>query len=273
MPIGDLIFQKPLIMGVLNVTTDSFYDGGAYISLDKASDHAFELINQGVDIIDIGGESTRPGAQPVSLEVELERVIPIIEYIRKYSDICISIDSYKPQTMQTAVRAGASIINDVYALQKEGSVEMAAKLNVPVCLMHMQNRPDTMQDCPSYPEGLMNELSYFFMQRIEACKTAGIKMKNIILDPGFGFGKAVKDNLHIVYNLQKLQEFNLPLLLGVSRKSTIGVVLNKPVNERLAGSLAMAVFAALNGVGILRTHDVDETKQAIQVLDAIHQAA
>lgn len=266
-------FRKPLIMGVLNVTADSFFDGGSYLSVDKACNHAFKLIEQGVDIIDIGGESTKPGAEYVPLEIELERVIPVIQNIRLQSDICISIDTYKPETMEAAVHAGANIINDIYALQQVGSLAMAAKLNVPVCLMHMQGTPQTMQKNPDYPQGIINELTHFFTQRIAACTAAGISLKNIILDPGFGFGKQVQHNLQIIYNLQKFTEFKTPILLGVSRKSAVGALLNKEVNERLVGSLAFAVYAALQGVGLLRTHDVSETKQAIQILDAIYQAA
>lgn len=262
-------FEKPLIMGVLNVTSDSFFDGGKFLSLDRACEHAFHLIAQGADIIDIGGESTKPGAISVPLDLELSRVIPVIEQIRANSDVCISIDTYKPETMKAAVRAGANVINDIYALRQEGALAMAAKLGVPVCLMHMQGQPQDMQYNPRYPNGVIEELMSFFAERINACEQAGIDKKHLILDPGFGFGKLVKDNLQIIYNLEQLKSFKLPLLLGVSRKSTIGAVLGKKVKDRLIGSLSAAVYAALHGVGILRTHDVDETDQALRMIEAI----
>lgn len=270
-PIAHTAFEKPLIMGVLNVTSDSFFDGGKFISMDKACEHAFNLITQGVDIIDIGGESTKPGAVQVPLDTELNRIIPVIEQIRLHSDICISIDTYKPEAMEAAVLAGANIINDIYALQKDGALAMAAKLAVPVCLMHMQGQPHNMQQNPKYPNGVMMELMQFFVERINACDIAGINKKHLILDPGFGFGKLVQDNLHLIYNLDNLKYFNLPILLGVSRKSTIGAVLGKEVSERLIGSISIAVYAALKGVGILRTHDVNETNQALVMIDAICQ--
>ncbi|WP_173238574.1 dihydropteroate synthase [Legionella antarctica] len=259
-------------MGVLNITSDSFFDGGKFLSIDRACEHAFHLIAQGADIIDIGGESTKPGASQIPLDIELGRIIPVIEQIRFHSDICISIDTYKPETMKAAVQAGANIINDIYALRKEGSLAMAAKLAVPVCLMHMLGRPQDMQQNPQYPNGVMAELTQFFVERINACIKVGIEKKHLILDPGFGFGKLVNDNLHLICHLDDLNHFNLPVLLGVSRKSTIGAVLNKKVSERLIGSIGVSVYAALKGVGILRTHDVTETNQALQMIDAICQA-
>ncbi|WP_298627591.1 dihydropteroate synthase [uncultured Legionella sp.] len=265
-------FQKPLIMGVLNVTSDSFFDGGRYLSMDRACEHAFDLIAHGADIIDIGGESTKPGAIEVPLDIELSRIVPVIEHIRKNSDVCISIDTYKPQVMSAAVYAGANIINDVYALQRDGALSIAAQLGVPVCLMHMQGTPNTMQNQPTYPEGVMVELMQFFRGRINACENAGIKKDRIIIDPGFGFGKLVEHNLHLMNKLDKLNEFNLPVLLGLSRKSTIGAVLGKETEQRLVGSIALAVYAALKGVGIIRTHDVDETNQALLMVDAVSQA-
>ncbi len=259
-------------MGILNVTPDSFSDGGKFLSIDKACEHANELISQGADLIDIGGQSTRPGAQDVSLEVELNRVIPIIEKIRATSDICISIDTNKPEVMEAAISAGANVINDIYALRTEGALEMAAKLAVPVCLMHMQGEPHTMQHAPYYPDGVLSEVTRFFMERITECQRGGIKRNNIILDPGFGFGKQVQDNLLLVKNLDSFASLGMPLLLGVSRKSTIGTVLAKEVGERLIGSIAAAVYAALKGVGIIRTHDVDETNQALHMITMISQA-
>lgn len=256
-------------MGVLNVTSDSFFDGGKFLLMERACEHAFDLIAQGADVLDIGGESTRPGAASIPIEIELMRVVPVIENIRAHSDICISIDTNKPEVMQAAAQAGANIINDVYALRNEGALEMATQLDLPVCLMHMQGQPETMQKNPHYPLGVMNELMAFFEERIKACKAAGINTKQLIIDPGFGFGKGISDNLNIIYDLNKLHAFNLPLLLGVSRKSTIGAVLGKEVNERLIGSLSISVYAALKRVGILRTHDVKETKQALDMINAI----
>jgi dihydropteroate synthase len=267
-----LSFIKPLIMGVLNVTTDSFSDGGKFLSFDRSCEHAFELIAQGADLIDIGGESTRPGATPVSVDQELARVIPLIEYIHSNSDVCISIDTYKPEVMSQAIAAGANLINDIYALRYDGALSTAAKLNVPICLMHMQGQPYNMQKNPQYPQGLMAELCFFFRERIQACLEAGIAETQLLLDPGFGFGKRVVDNLHMMRYLNELNHFNMPLLLGVSRKHTIGVILDKKIDQRLIGSVALAVFAAIKGAGILRTHDVDETKQAIQIIEAIYQA-
>ena len=258
-------------MGVLNVTADSFSDGGMFLSIDRACEHAFDLISHGADIIDIGGESTKPGAQQVPLDVELGRVIPVIERIRRDSDVCISIDTYKPTVMAAAVLAGANIINDIYALRQDGALAMVAQLGVPVCLMHMKGQPETMQHNPYYPDGLVSELINFFLERIQACLAVGINKEQLILDPGFGFGKLVADNLNLLHNLNAFKKLGCPLLLGVSRKSTIGAILNKRVNDRLVGGIALAVYAALNGVGIIRTHDVDETNQALLVINAIYQ--
>lgn len=263
-------FKKPLIMGILNLTPDSFSDGGHFTSLDSALKQALALIESGADLIDLGGESTKPGAEQVSLDLELTRVLPVIEQIRKYSDICISIDTYKPQVMKAAVEAGANIINDVFALRKEGALSMASQLSVPVCLMHMDKSPQTMQNNPIYEQGIMNELALFFAERMAACKTAGISHERLILDPGFGFGKTTADNLKIVRHIDKLQKFKRPILLGVSRKSTIGTVLNQPVDKRLIGSIALAICAAIKGTQLLRVHDVEETKQALQMINAIY---
>ncbi|KTC81197.1 dihydropteroate synthase [Legionella cherrii] len=264
--------EKPLIMGILNVTPDSFSDGGKFLSIGRACEHAFHLISQGADLIDIGGQSTRPGAQSVPIDAELNRVIPVIEQIRANSDVCISIDTNKPEVMEAAVAAGANVINDVYALRSQGALEMAAKLAVPVCLMHMQGEPHNMQHQPYYPHGVLTEVTQFFSERIAECERVGIKKTNIILDPGFGFGKQVQDNLLLVKNLDSFATFAMPLLLGVSRKSTIGAVLAKEVGERLIGSIAVAVYAALKGASIIRTHDVDETNQALHMITMIGKA-
>lgn len=256
-------------MAVLNVTSDSFFDGGKFLSLDKAYEQAAKLIAQGADIIDIGGESTRPGATKIPLDLELARVIPLIERIRNTSDICISIDTYKPEVMEAAVRAGANIINDIYALRQEGALSMAAMLAVPVCLMHMQGEPQTMQNQPDYPRGLIVEVNDFFAERINACIQAGINKELLLLDPGFGFGKQVQDNLDLVRQLNDFRVWDIPLLLGLSRKSSIGALLNKEKDERLIGSVTLATYAALQGVSILRSHDVEELNQALSILDAL----
>lgn len=263
-------FQRPLIMGILNITPDSFSDGGCFYSVDKALKQALLLSAQGADLIDIGGESTKPGAQEVSIAEEIDRVIPVIEKIREHSDVSISIDTYKPQVMEAAVAAGANFINDIYALRQEGALAMAARLSVPVCLMHMQGKPQTMQVNPDYPAGVVNEVLSFFQERLFACEQAGIARTQLIFDPGFGFGKHNNHNLMLLKELQQLKLASLPLLLGVSRKNTLGAVLDRPVNERLLGSLAVAVYASLKGINVLRVHDVEETQQVLQVMHAIY---
>ncbi|MDR3442191.1 MAG: dihydropteroate synthase [Legionella sp.] len=264
--------EKPLIMGILNVTPDSFSDGGKFLSMDRACEQAFHLMSRGADIIDVGGQSTKPGSLSVSVDDELSRVVPVIEHIRAHSNICISIDTNKPEVMEAAIKAGADVINDVYALRTKGALAMAAELAVPVCLMHMQGEPQTMQQNPSYPEGVLVAVQQFFVERINTCLSAGIDKKNLILDPGFGFGKSVQDNLYLINKLDCFAEFEQPLLLGVSRKSTIGALLDKEVGDRMIGGIALAVYAALKGVGIIRTHDVDETHQALQIIDKVSQA-
>lgn len=258
-------------MGILNVTPDSFSDAGLYFSQEKACTQALAMVQAGADIIDIGGESSRPGASIVSEQEELARVMPVIENLVKRTDVCLSIDTIKPQVMYQAVKAGASLINDISALEAPGAMEVVHELQVPVCLMHMKGSPRTMQINPRYEGGVMKTLQQFFKERIATCLSKGIKKSQLILDPGFGFGKTDEDNLKILHNLRILHEFSLPQLLGVSRKSTIGALLNKPKDERVIGGVAVAVYAALNGVGIIRTHDVEETKQALLMLDAIAQ--
>jgi dihydropteroate synthase len=268
-PSSSVSYKRPLIMGILNVTPDSFSDAGLYFSQEKACAQALAMIEAGADIIDIGGESSRPGAPIVSKEEELARVIPVIETLVKQTDVCLSIDTNKPEVMRHAVKAGVTLINDICALQSPGALKAASELGVPICLMHMQGTPRTMQVNPVYPEGVMKELVHFFKERINACLAMGITKSQLIIDPGFGFGKTTDDNLKILHNLAILHEFSLPQLLGVSRKSTIGALLNKPKDERVIGGVAIAVYAALKGVGIIRTHDVEETKQALQILDGI----
>jgi dihydropteroate synthase len=265
-------FRQPLIMGVLNVTPDSFSDGGDFVDVSLAYDRANEMIADGVDVIDIGGESTKPGAVPVSCEEELARVIPLIKRLRASSDVCISVDTYKVDVMQAAIEAGASIINDITALKDKRALALVAQKKIPVCLMHMKGHPASMQDNPIYKDDVVSEINVFFEQRIADCLDVGIRVEQLILDPGFGFGKSVSHNLQIVKRLGEFLYHGLPLLLGVSRKSTIGDVTHTAVSDRLPGSLATSVYAAWQGVSIIRTHDVKETLQALQMVHAIVKA-
>jgi dihydropteroate synthase len=271
---SDVIYEphyrrQPLVMGILNITHDSFSDGGKFFHRDAALFHVDDMIKHGLDVLDIGGESSRPGANVVSLNEELQRVIPVIEAIREHHDIMISVDTYKPMVMQAAIHAGADMINDITALKTPDALAMAATLNVPVCLMHMQNDPATMQMAPYYEQGVVQEINQFFSARIDACLAAGILRENLILDPGFGFGKTDTHNLTLMKHLSLFREHQLPLLLGVSRKNTIGVISGQPVTNRLGGGLGLAVFAALQGVMIIRTHDVTATRQALQLVNAV----
>jgi dihydropteroate synthase len=262
--------QKPLIMGILNITPDSFSDGGQYYNApQRAVARAQQMIVEGADIIDVGGESSRPGALPVSSADEMARVIPVIKALRMESDTCISIDTTKAEVMAAAVAAGASIVNDISALSESGSLTMAASLNIPICLMHMQGKPQGMQNNPRYSGDVVDEVNLFFQQRVERCLNAGIKKKHLILDPGFGFGKSPEHNLRLVSCFAAFQQHNLPLMLGVSRKSTLGYLTGKPVNERLGSGLAIALFAMLQGVGVIRTHDIAETHQVLLTMQAI----
>lgn len=256
-------------MGILNVTPDSFSDGGRYLTLDTAITRALTMVAEGADIIDIGGESSRPGAVAVTVTEELARVIPIINQLRRQSDVCISIDTTKAAVMKAAVAAGASMINDIAALQAENSLAVAADLDIPVCLMHKQGQPQSMQLAPHYPGGVVEEINLFFKERLACCLGAGIKRQNLILDPGFGFGKSSQHNLQIINQLVNFKQHNLPLLLGVSRKSTLGLIINKAVYERMAAGLTIAVLARLQGVEIIRTHDVKETKQTLLTMAAL----
>lgn len=263
---------SPLIMGVLNVTPDSFSDGNEFFSVDKAVAKALHLIEDGADLIDVGGESTRPGASPVTLMEEIARVVPVIRALRTVSDTVISIDTYKPEVMAAAVAAGADMINDVQALQAPGAVELVANLKVPICLMHMKGTPQHMQQNPTYVQGVVAEVMDFFNERIQRCIDAGMAREKIILDPGFGFGKQVHHNLTLIKQLSRFSVFKLPILLGVSRKSTIGKILGREVNGRLIGSIVLGALAVINGANILRTHDVQETKEALTMLRMIQHA-
>ncbi|KXO13812.1 Dihydropteroate synthase [Moritella sp. JT01] len=260
-----LDLSQPVVMGILNVTPDSFSDGGQYYALDTAFKQAQKMVADGAKIIDIGGESTRPGASAVSLEEELARVIPIIKRVSTQLDVVISIDTSKAQVMREAIAAGAHIINDVRALQQEGALQAAAELAVPVCIMHMQGQPSTMQDAPNYQD-VTAEVVAFLQQRIADCVNAGIKRDNIILDPGFGFGKTLEQNYQLLADTRVFHQFGLPVLIGVSRKSMIGNLLQCDESQRLAGSLACATAAAIDGAQILRVHDVRETADVLAVV-------
>jgi dihydropteroate synthase len=265
-----LDIETPQVMGILNVTPDSFSDGGKFSRIDLALNQVEQMIADGATIIDIGGESTRPGAKDVTEKDELSRVIPVLKAINKRFNVVVSIDTSKPSVMAEAIAHGAGIINDVRALQNDGCLDVLAQdQSVAICLMHMQGLPRTMQHNPQYKH-LITDISTFFEQRILACTQAGISASRLILDPGFGFGKSLEQNYSLLANMDKFHAFNLPLLAGLSRKSMIGTLLNRDVNERLAGSLATAIIAAQQGAKIIRVHDVKETVDALKVLQATH---
>ncbi|MFC4308230.1 dihydropteroate synthase [Steroidobacter flavus] len=263
--------SQPVVMGILNVTPDSFSDGGRFIDVSKALEHALRMIEQGAAMIDVGGESTRPGANDVSEEEEIRRVVPVIEALIARTSIPISIDTSKAAVMSAAVAAGASLINDVRALQAPGALEAAAKTDAAVCLMHMQGQPRTMQHEPRYDD-VVGEVTAFLEQRVEACQAAGIGRDRLVLDPGIGFGKRLEHNLALLAHLPELGRSGLPLLVGVSRKSMFQALLGRPVEQRLAGGLAVATAAVLAGAGILRVHDVAETVDAVKVAQALRAA-
>lgn len=261
--------NQPKIMGVLNITPDSFSDAGQHFDIADAIQSAQRMIKQGVDIIDIGGESTRPSANAVSLEDEITRVIPVIEALAKITDIPISIDTSKPEVMTLAVQAGANMINDVRALSADNGLKIVAKLDADVCLTHMQGNPRNMQNNPVYDD-VIKDIKYFFASRIKACVDAGINENRLILDPGFGFGKTYQHNLEILRRFNEFKSFGLPLLAGLSRKSMIGQMLgNRAVESRVIGSVFGAIIAVQNGADIVRVHDVLETKDALTILNKV----
>jgi dihydropteroate synthase len=264
--------SEPQVMGILNVTPDSFSDGGQFMAADSALAQAKKMVSDGAGIIDVGGESTRPGARIVNVEEEINRVVPVIEAIESELDIPISIDTSKPEVMHAAVKAGAGLINDVRALTVDGSLEAASELNVPVCLMHAQGTPQNMQDDPQYHD-VTTEVKQFLIERIETCIKAGIAREQLMIDPGFGFGKRARHNLRLMKHLSSFMELDLPLLVGISRKSLIGALLDVTVEERLAGSLSMAAIAVWQGAKIIRSHDVKETKQAISLCNYVMQVS
>ncbi|WEJ87747.1 MAG: dihydropteroate synthase [Klebsiella huaxiensis] len=262
-----LDLSHPHVMGILNVTPDSFSDGGTHNTLVEAVKHANLMINAGATIIDIGGESTRPGAADVSVEEELARVIPAVEAIAQRFEVWISVDTSKPEVIRESARVGAHIINDIRSLTEPGALEAAAETGLPVCLMHMQGQPKTMQEAPKYAD-VFADVERFFVEHIVRCEQAGISKEKLLLDPGFGFGKNLSHNYELLARLGEFHHFGLPLLVGMSRKSMVGQLLNVGPTERLNGSLACAVIAAMQGVQIIRVHDVKETVEALRVVEA-----
>jgi dihydropteroate synthase len=263
-----LDLTRPVVMGILNVTPDSFSDGNRYAAVDAALARAAEIAREGAAIIDVGGESTRPGALGVAADVEIARVIPVIEGTAAASSVAISIDTSKPEVMAAAVRAGASIVNDVNALRAPGARELAAEAGVGVCLMHMKGEPRTMQDDPRYDDVVAEVCAYLDQQR-RACIARGIAPESIALDPGIGFGKGVRHNLTLLRRLERIVALGSPLVVGVSRKSFIGRILGKQVGERLHGGLGLAALAVAKGARIIRTHDVAATREAIDMVSAV----
>ena len=258
----------PQVMGVLNVTPDSFSDGGRHQDRASALAHARRMIEEGAAIIDVGGESTRPGAQPADLGQELERVIPIVEALRRESAVFISVDTSKPEVMRAAVAAGADIINDVRALQEPGALEAAAASGAGLCLMHMQGEPRSMQQAPHYDD-VVAEVSGFLAARIRVCRDAGIDATRIAIDPGFGFGKQVAHNLVLLGKLASFGALGVPIAVGLSRKSMLARITGRPVESRIFGSVALAAIAVLHGARIVRAHDVAATVDAVRVATAV----
>ncbi|KZC46420.1 dihydropteroate synthase [Vibrio alginolyticus] len=261
-----LDLSRPHVMAILNVTPDSFSDGGKYNSIELALAQVDKMIKAGVSIVDVGGESTRPGAPDVSLEEELRRVVPVIKAIREKYDVWISVDTSKAEVMRQAIDAGADLINDIRSLQEPGALEVAAEANLPICLMHMKGQPRTMQVDPHYDD-LMGDVSAFLEERIAACEAAGIDKSQLILDPGFGFGKTIEHNYHMLAHLEKFHEFGLPILAGMSRKSMIFKLLDKPAAECTNASVVCATIAAMKGAQIIRVHDFEETFEAMKVVE------
>ncbi|MCA5965471.1 dihydropteroate synthase [Pseudomonas sp. P129] len=259
------------VMGILNATPDSFSDGGRYSQLDAALRHAEAMVQAGATLIDIGGESTRPGARPVSASEEVERVAPLVEVIARELDVIISVDTSTPEVMLATAGLGAGLINDVRSLQRPGALEAAASTGLPVCLMHMLGEPGTMQNDPHYDD-LVGEVCAFLAERMKQCVAAGIGQQQIILDPGFGFAKTLEHNLSLFNHMEALHALGRPLLVGVSRKSMIGAVLGRPVDQRLSGGLALAVLAMAKGARILRVHDVAETADVVRMIAAVEAA-
>ncbi|AKA39051.1 dihydropteroate synthase [Yersinia ruckeri] len=262
-----LDLSHPQVMGILNVTPDSFSDGGRHNNLENALHHAQAMITAGATLIDVGGESTRPGAAEVSEQEELDRVIPVVEALAKRFEIFISVDTSKASVMTESANAGAHLINDIRSLQEPGALDAAAATGLPVCLMHMQGQPQSMQQSPHYDD-LLADVNRFFADNIERCGAAGIAKSKLLLDPGFGFGKNLAHNYQLLARLAEFHHFGRPLLVGMSRKSMIGQLLNIPPQQRVIGSVACAVIAAMQGAQIIRVHDVKETVEAMRIVEA-----
>jgi dihydropteroate synthase len=273
LPCGNRVLDlgRPHVMGILNVTPDSFSDGGRFSQRDAALRHASAMVASGATLIDVGGESTRPGARPVSPTEELERVAPVVEAIARELDVVISLDTSTPAVMREGARLGAGLINDVRALRRDGALDAAADSGLPVCLMHMRGEPGNMQDAPAYDD-VVREVGDFLQERMRACCEAGIPEERIVLDPGFGFAKSLQHNLVLFRHLAELGRLGRPLLVGVSRKSMIGQVLGRDVDQRLYGSLGLAALAVSKGACILRVHDVAETVDVIRMIAAVEAA-
>ncbi|MFC0669167.1 dihydropteroate synthase [Azotobacter chroococcum] len=273
LPCGNRVLDlsRSHVMGILNVTPDSFSDGGRFSGLDAALSHARSMVAAGATLIDVGGESTRPGARVVSAEEELDRVAPVVEAIAAELDVIISVDTSTPAVMRETARLGAGLINDVRSLQRDGALEVAVEAGLPVCLMHMLGEPVTMQQDPGYVD-LLGEVRSFLLGRMQACAAAGIPTERLLLDPGFGFAKTLQHNLLLFRHMEILHELGRPLLVGVSRKSMIGQVLGREVGQRLNGSLALAALAVAKGARIVRVHDVAETVEVVRMIDAVEMA-
>lgn len=266
-----LDLSAPVVMGILNVTPDSFSDGGRFTAVDEAVAHSVAMVEAGAGIIDVGGESTRPGAADVSEEDEIRRTEPVIRALSARIAVPISIDTSKPGVMRAALDAGATFINDVRALREEGTLPVAAASTAAICLMHMQGQPRTMQEAPDY-ENVVVEVREFLQRRVSECERAGIDRNRLVLDPGIGFGKRIEHNMKLLAGLPELRELGLPLLIGVSRKSMFASLLGRPVGERVAGGVAVAVTSILAGANIVRTHDVAATIDAVRVVNALKAA-
>ncbi len=264
-----LDISYPRVMGILNVTPDSFSDGGQHVSIDDALRHAERMLAEGAAIIDVGGESTRPGAVEVPLQQELDRVSPVVERLVRELDALVSVDTSAPEVMRETTALGAGMLNDVRGLRREGALSAAARSGLPVCVMHMVGEPDDMQHSPGYEQPVEEAVAAFLEERIRACEAAGLRRERLILDPGFGFGKSVEHNLRLFNRMADLKKLGLPILAGMSRKSMIGKVLERPVEERLPGSLALATLAVERGARILRVHDVGPSVDAVNMTWAV----
>ncbi|MFZ5959898.1 dihydropteroate synthase [Pseudomonas knackmussii] len=273
LPCGNRVLDltRPHVMGILNVTPDSFSDGGRFNQLDRALQRAAEMVEAGATLIDVGGESTRPGARLVTPTEELERVAPVVEAIARELDVVISVDTSTPAVMRESGRLGAGLINDVRSLRRDGAVDAAADTGMAICLMHMRGEPSNMQNDPRYPD-ILAEVRDFLVERMAVCEAAGIPRERIVLDPGFGFAKTQAHNLVLFQRMERLLELGCPLLVGVSRKSMIGRALGREVGDRLYGSLALAALAVSKGARIIRVHDVAETVDVVRMIDAVEQA-